>query len=235
MTIELKLEDKVIELNTHEVEGKTLYKAQDLLKGYGMTNEQYNDTIRNWKTYMEKKVTVKFTVTLKKGSNDKRGTYLNKRNLLKLAAYVDKTGAFEDAVYEAFELLTEAKPMEAMKVANSVAISQELIDKANFWFNELKHQIPKCSTFYKLGHAYPKIIDLACKVSTGYTVKQLTGGRNISALNYIIKKNHPECLGAYACTMEMIARQLKAGVEDYHVIAASLGVSTSKNGELIIN
>lgn len=49
MSIELNISDKVIKLNTYEVEGKTLYKAQDLLKkGLGMTTKQVSKRLENW-------------------------------------------------------------------------------------------------------------------------------------------------------------------------------------------
>lgn len=44
--IVLRLSDKTIELNTYEVDGKQLYKAQDLLYGYGMDKEKVKYTIK---------------------------------------------------------------------------------------------------------------------------------------------------------------------------------------------
>ncbi|WP_068871002.1 hypothetical protein [Edwardsiella tarda] len=68
--IKLHVNGTTIELNTHEVNGKTLYKAQDLLRGYGMDSRKANDTIRNWKESLitkslrklENSGTVEFTV-----------------------------------------------------------------------------------------------------------------------------------------------------------------------------
>lgn len=114
-TITLNLENKTITLNTHEVQGQTLYKAQDLLNGYGMDTDKTNKTVYNWNVSMKNK-NPDFQGVSIKGRNG--GTYLTKRQILKLAAYVDYE--FEDAVFEAFELLSEGKVDEALDVAITV-------------------------------------------------------------------------------------------------------------------
>lgn len=95
--IVLRLSDKTIELNTYEVDGKQLYKAQDLLYGYGMDKEKVKYTIKNWVDSLNSKG-VNYTPLAVKGKYG--GTYLSKRYLLKLAGYVSHK--FEDIVYEAF-------------------------------------------------------------------------------------------------------------------------------------
>lgn len=114
--ITLKLESKEITLTTHDVEGSQLYKAQDLLKGYGLSSDEANDKVRNWKVSQESKA-VGFTVLTFKGKYG--GTYLTKRQILKLAGYVSYE--FEDAVYEAFEMLMDGNTKEAENISKRVA------------------------------------------------------------------------------------------------------------------
>lgn len=114
--ITLKLESKEITLTTHDVEGSQLYKAQDLLKGYGLSSDEANDKVRNWKVSQESKA-VGFTVLTFKGKYG--GTYLTKRQILKLAGYVSYE--FEDAVYEAFEMLVDGNTKEAENISKRVA------------------------------------------------------------------------------------------------------------------
>lgn len=123
-TITLNLRGNLITLATHMVDGKELYKAQDLLVGHGMAVEECENTLRNWSKVMNRKLCQNgkvWEVTKKTGKNG--GTYLTKREILKLAGYVDYD--FEDAVYEAFELLTEGKTEEAQKVASLVVDAHE--------------------------------------------------------------------------------------------------------------
>lgn len=110
--ITLKLESKTITLNTHEVQGQTLYKAQDLLIGYGLDTTKASKTVDNFKVSMKNKLP-EFQVVSKQGKNG--GTYLNKRQILKLAGYVSYE--FEDAVYEAFEALVNGEVDKALDIA----------------------------------------------------------------------------------------------------------------------
>lgn len=114
--ITLKLESKEITLTTHDVEDQQLFKAQDLLKGYGLDVEQSKNTLRHWKDMMESKVAGFATLTFKGKTG---GTYLTKRQILKLAGYVSYE--FEDAVYEAFEMLMDGNTKEAENISKRVA------------------------------------------------------------------------------------------------------------------
>ncbi len=120
-TIILTLETTTIVLNTHEVKGQTLYKAQDLLTGYGYDSKKSSDTVRNWLKSIEKKALRKMNVTVLQGGTV-QGTYLTQRQIYKLAGYVSYE--FEDAVYEAFELLSEGKVEEAVEVVNRVCVHE---------------------------------------------------------------------------------------------------------------
>lgn len=116
-TITLVLTNKEITLSTHDVEGSQLYKAQDLLKGYGLDAKQVSNTISNWLIGMKTKL-LDFQVVSKQGKHG--GTYLTKRQILKLAGYVSYE--FEDAVYEAFEMLMDGNGNGAIEKALSVAV-----------------------------------------------------------------------------------------------------------------
>ena len=120
--ITLKLESKEITLTTHDVEDQQLFKAQDLLKGYGLDVEQSKNTLRHWKDMMESKVAGFATLTFKGKTG---GTYLTKRQILKLAGYVSYE--FEDAVYEAFEMLMDGNGNGAIEKALSVAVVHKVM------------------------------------------------------------------------------------------------------------
>ncbi|WP_429049112.1 hypothetical protein [Aeromonas hydrophila] len=116
-TITLVLTNKEITLSTHDVEGSQLYKAQDLLKGYGLDVNEANKKMYNFTVSMKNK-NPDFQGVSFKGKNG--GTYLTKRQILKLAGYVSYE--FEDAVYEAFEMLMDGKGNDAIEKALSVAV-----------------------------------------------------------------------------------------------------------------
>ena len=80
----LKLEDQTIELNTHEVEGKILYKAQDLLKGYGLNSKQSSKKLENWGYHTNHHRTGVVKLEGRGG-----GTFLTKYLLLSLATYAN--------------------------------------------------------------------------------------------------------------------------------------------------
>ena len=98
--IKLNLENKVIVINTHNIDDKVLYNAHDLMLAYGLTSYKASSTIKHWRESMSLKLP-KFQVVTKEGKFG--GTYLTKHNLLKLAGYISYS--FEDAVYESFEEL----------------------------------------------------------------------------------------------------------------------------------
>jgi hypothetical protein len=84
-----------------------LYKAQDLLKVRLSTGESV-DKVRNWLKSMKNKRAT-FTPLTIRGA--KGGTYITKRDMYKLAGYISYE--FEEAVYEAFEQLTEGNNLQA--------------------------------------------------------------------------------------------------------------------------
>lgn len=121
-TITLVLTNKEITLSTHDVEGSQLYKAQDLLKGYGLSSNEANKKMYNFMVSMKTKHP-DFRGVSKQGKNG--GTYLTKRQILKLAGYVSYE--FEDAVYEAFEMLMNGNGNGAIEKSLSVAVIHKVM------------------------------------------------------------------------------------------------------------
>ena len=215
--IVLRLSDKTIELNTYEVDGKQLYKAQDLLYGYGMDRKKVSNTISNWKISTEGKLLENQVVNLQ---GKKGGTYLSKRYLLKLAGYISYK--FEDIVYEAFEELSNGEVQKASNIVESVAVSQELIDKAFSMEDALKVAInqwkgDKERTFQAKHICIRKHI----------LSKTLTGNPNIKELREMFdgknfvdvfrKLNHKVGLTAFIETTNIIIPMLEADLS-YYVI-----------------
>lgn len=215
--IVLKLSDKTIELNTYEVDGKQLYKAQDLLYGYGMDKKKVSNTISNWKISTEGKLLENQVVNLQ-GKNG--GTYLSKRYLLKLAGYVSYK--FEDIVYEAFEELSNGEVQKASNIVESVAVSQELIDKAFAMEDALKVAINKWKGDKERTFQAKHIC-----IRKHILSKTLTGNPNIKELREMFdgknfvdvfrKLNHKVGLTAFIETTNIIIPMLEADLS-YYVI-----------------
>ncbi|HHG3075743.1 TPA: hypothetical protein ACPVXB_005069 [Vibrio parahaemolyticus] len=136
MTITLQLNNKEITVNTRDIEGQELYRAQDLLQSHYENSKDLSTTLKAWVKRLKfqlgvvdsngslllsaEESKIKLTrngVVNKEGRNG--GTYLTRDNLLKLAGYVSYE--FEDAVYKAFGLLVEGKTEEARSIAQTVA------------------------------------------------------------------------------------------------------------------
>ena len=215
--IVLKLSDKTIELNTYEVDGKQLYKAQDLLYGYGMDKEKVKYTIKNWVDSLNSKG-VNYTPLAVKGKYG--GTYLSKRYLLKLAGYVSYK--FEDIVYEAFEELSNGEVQKASNIVESVAVSQELIDKAFAMEDALKVAINKWKGDKERTFQAKHIC-----IRKHILSKTLTGNPNIKELREMFdgknfvdvfrKLNHKVGLTAFIEITNIIIPMLEADLS-YYVI-----------------
>ncbi len=225
--ITLKVNGKAIELNTHEVDGKTLYKAQDLLKGYGLDVAKTKQKIQDWKESVAKKCGGKFLPhSIQRGNQ--AGTYLTKRDTLKLAGYVSYE--FEDAVYEAFELLADGKVNEAVDVAVSVVVTQAMIDKEKALRAKMNEMIDLRCDGDKYAHS--NFNRLITKCISGYTPNQLKGDKTQSTMSYLTSLNHVSGVGAYLSAMEKVIMGLAVG-NNYHQIAAIIGVETGKNKDIV--
>lgn len=246
--ITLIINGKEVVLNTHDVNGEQLYKAQDLLiNGYNCTKVKAAQHLRNWKTCEQNKLSEIQLVSEKDEqnqelTNDGRseldgivnkegrggGTYLTKDLLFKLAAYVDKD--FYDAVFKAFSLLTEGKVVEAAAVADSVVLDSVLIEKIKARYQQMTTALSVKENVDS--HMYSNFGKLVCKAATGYTPKQLTAGSR-SALDYIDKVCHMGAANAYLACLELTILGLGVGL-GYHEIAAMLSVQTGKNKEMLL-
>lgn len=226
MKITLKFEDKEIHLDTHTVNNTTLYKAQDLLTGYGMSVEDAKNTMRNWQKVMKRKGCQNGNLFETVQVNGRTGgTYLTKRQVLKLAGYVSYE--FEDVVYEAFEYLAEGSPAQAAIVAGSVIITDELIQRVKSE-RELMNSLLKEHIWNIKSFHYGNFMKLVCKSATGYIPSTLTG-KNGSSIEYIIESNHGAAMQALLASIKIVNRLLVSGVTDYNIIAAALDVETTKN------
>ena len=217
--IKLNIENKVIVINTHNINDKVLYKAQDLLVGYGFDVQKTKDTIQNWKDKVSKKCGVKFTpYSIQRGKQS--GTYLNKRNILKLAGYVSYE--FEDAVYEAFEELIIGNTEKALDIAASFVVTPELVTQINrqseavnaaiaIW--DSKQEKPRGPRAYICIWSH-----ITAKCVTGGSLESIKKAHGVTSLaDYFIKTKHKEGIGAYLAITNMLVPLLKAGV-DYYVI-----------------
>ncbi|OEC29961.1 hypothetical protein [Vibrio cholerae] len=211
----LKFEDKTVTINTHDVGDQTLYKAQDLLKGYGMDTETCESTMRNWSKIMNRKLCQNGKVwDPVKAKGKQGGTYLTKREILKLAAYVSED--FEDAVYQAFEAAANGDGSRAVDIATSKVITPELLNKLQFWTPLLHKEITVWSNRNKKGKfGYTQIYNhIINKCVANIYTKELKKSHDVKSMkDYLIKQNNVEGLGAYIAMCEMLVPLLQANAD----------------------
>ncbi|MND82152.1 hypothetical protein D3C80_739740 [compost metagenome] len=133
---------------------------------------------------------------------------------------------FRRAVRKAFLELTKGNVYEAAAIAESVAVSPELIAKHDDT-RKLMNTMIAAKGISMGGNAYSNFYRLACKAATGYTPSMLTG-KNGSAKDYLKNVDHAPGMAALIAAMESIIMGLRVGL-DYHKIAAMLNVETTKN------
>lgn len=133
---------------------------------------------------------------------------------------------FRRAVRKAFIELTKGNVYKAAAIAESVAVSPELLDKYEKVRQEMNDTIKECGG--AMGrHAFSNYHRLVCKGATGYVPSVLTG-KNGSTKDYLAEAECPEGLTAVIASMDTVKTGLKVGL-DYHQIAAMLHVETTKN------
>ena len=223
--IKLKLNDSLLELQTHDTEKGQMYKAQDLLKGSGLSTVQTKTKLKHWVVSENKGGGEICPYPVKSGKMVLRGTYLYKTDLLKLAAYVDK--AFYNTVFEAFEAAASGDAKAAIDIATSVAIPQELIDREKKLPEKMNSLIETLTDdTRKRTNLFTNFNRLISKAVSGYTPKELTDG--LPTFKYICEQGHMGGVSAYLATIETIIMGLGAGL-DYQMIALMLQVETTKN------
>ena len=201
------------------------YHATALSQAWAAAGGQVR-ALDDWMKTLDETQMRKFAAFSKRGR--KGGTWVNKRGLLAFAAYC--SSEFEDAVFDAFDELTKGNTMQAAAIAESVAVSPELLEKHDATRKAMNDAI-KAKGIDMFGNAYGNFYRLACKAATGYVPSVLTG-KNGSAKEYIKQVSNAPCMNALIACMETITMGLKVGL-DYHKVAAMLNVETSQNGELL--
>ncbi|QJT27548.1 hypothetical protein E4185_16745 [Aeromonas media] len=114
-TITLTLSDKSITLTTHMVEDQQLYKAQDLITGYGYEGKQAQNTISHWLESMKSKI-LDFRVLSFRGKNG--GTYLTEDQVYLLSMYIDTN--FMLSVVAAFKALAHGNTKKAETITKGI-------------------------------------------------------------------------------------------------------------------
>lgn len=163
------------------------------------------------------------------GSSSARGTWGCKEAVIEYASYC--SNEFRRAVRKAFIALTEGNAMQAAAIAESVAVSPELLEKHDMARDTMNAAIHACWPSASQ-YTYANFYRLACKAATGYVPSVLTG-KNGSAKNYIAAAENPSCMAALVAAMETVTVGLKVGL-DYHKVAAMLGVETTKNLDYLL-
>ncbi|HHO2171106.1 TPA: KilA-N domain-containing protein [Aeromonas hydrophila] len=201
-----------------------LYSATSLSQAWAEAGG-HDNALNGWIRYLDGNKIGRFSLISSRGRNG--GTWVNKRGLLAFASYCSEE--FEDAVFDAFDELTKGNSYKAAAIAESVAVSPELLDKYERARKEMNDTIKDFGG--AMGrHAFSNYYRLACKGATGYVPSVLTG-KNGSAKYYLADAECPEALTAVIAAMDLVSKGLKAGL-DYHTSAFMLNVKTTHNGEL---
>lgn len=207
-----------------------LYSLTDIEKAW-LAEGGTGGRLDNWKASPEvinMILTPEIQVTSVKTRGANAGTWGCKEAVIEYASYC--SNEFRRAVRKAFIALTKGNTMQAAAIAESVAVSPELLEKHDVTRKAMNDAI-KAKGIDMCGNAYGNFYRLACKAATGYVPSVLTG-KNGSAKEYIKQVSNVPCMNALIACMETITRGLKVGL-DYHKVAAMLNVETSQNGELL--
>ncbi len=201
-----------------------LYSLTDIEKAW-LAEGNTGGRLDNWKVSPEVVAMIQIPeiqVISKRGRNGE--TWGCKRAAILYASYCSRE--FQLAVIDAFIALTEGDTMQAAVIAESVAVSPELLEKHDTTRKAMNDAI-KAKGSDMCGKAYGNFYRLACKAATGYVPSVLTG-KNGSAKEYIKQVSNAPCMHALIACMETITMGLKVGL-DYHKVAAMLNVETTNN------
>ncbi|MFG0761826.1 KilA-N domain-containing protein [Aeromonas media] len=208
-----------------------LYSLTDIEKAWlaeGGTGGQ----LRHWKDtsiVRDMLLSSEIRITSVKVRGADAGTWGCKEAVIEYASYC--SNEFRRAVRKAFIALTEGNAMQAAAIAESVAVSPELLEKHDMARDTMNAAIHACWPSASQ-YTYANFYRLACKAATGYVPSVLTG-KNGSAKNYIAAAENPSCMAALVAAMETVTVGLKVGL-DYHKVAAMLGVKTTKNLDYLL-
>ncbi len=218
-----KFENTTVTINTHEIEGQTLYKLNDILKQYNPNNLKSPYELTR---YLSDSQTAFYRFHNIKGGRY-AGSYMNQKGVIWFASKLSFD--FEMAVIEAFEAAANGDGNKAVDIATSKVITPELLNKLNFWTPLLHKEITAWSARNRKGKfGYTMIYNhIVNKVVTNIYTKELKKSHSISSMkDYLIKQNHVEGLGAYIAMCELLVPLLQAN-SDYELLK-SVFVETPK-------
>lgn len=233
----LKLNDQVVEI---EQDDNGRYCLNDLYKVSGcnrskapqqfLRSQKELQVVKAWESDKQQNAVCENfdDQVIQAKMNRATKTFASRKVVFKYAMFISKD--FYESVVTAFDKLTTGDVQEAANIASSVTITPEIINKHNQLRKKLQETIQEVYGTKK--HWFTNYFRLITKTVTGFTPKELTGGFD-STTDYITKEGHLPAMSAMIECERMILTLLKAGVTDYHIIAATLGVSTAKNKELL--
>lgn len=207
-----------------------LYSLTDIEKAW-LAEGNTGGQLDNWKRAPEVTELIElreFHVFQKRGGNrtPDRGTWGCKEAVIEYASYC--SSEFRRAVRKAFIALTEGDTLKAAAIAESVAVSPELVAKVKHARKVMQDVISTSQHIqYLKPNPFTHFATLVVKAATGYTPTQLTG-KTTPTLDYIVSHGHGACLSALIACMERVIIDLKRGM-GYHDIALSLNVETVRN------
>lgn len=205
-----KFEETTVTVNTHEIEGQTLYKLNDILKQYNPDNLQKP---QNLTKYLSDSESDFYNFHNIKGGRY-AGSYMNQEGVIWFASKL--SFEFKKAVIKTFSAAASGDGNKAVDIATSSMITPELLNKLNFWTPLLHKEITAWSARKRKGKfGYTMIYNhIINKVISNIYTKELKKSHSISSMkDYLIKQNHVEGLGAYIAMCELLVPLLQANME----------------------
>ncbi|EJO3996033.1 hypothetical protein NRI82_004148 [Vibrio vulnificus] len=201
----LKFEDKTVTINTHEIEGQTLYKLNDILKQYNPNDLKSPQDLTK---YLSDSQTDFYRFHNIKGGKY-AGSYMNQKGVIWFASKL--SFEFEMAVIEAFELLLENKTQEAAQVAHSVVFDSEYAESVKQRWKAFIKWCYSYKGFASVNPAYGAnvvrmVMDYALGHCRNASIKGLT---TKTVIDKLIDLKHGEAIQAIDAQLGLIRRDLK--------------------------
>lgn len=209
----LKFNEQVITVRTNE---DGLYCLNDIYRASG--SKDGKKIARFWLTATGEEI---FTCSKTIQNGKIKETYTTKFGVYQYSAWISKE--FNKAVFETFEAATEGRGEDAVDIATSVAIPQELLDTIKLYTEAIQAEIPVWDAKQDKQRGkrayltiWKHIVDKVC-VNTSTSELKLSFGDVKSVRDYLESNNHITGLGAYLTTMKMVLPMLRNGL-DYYLI-----------------
>ncbi|EOG7683378.1 hypothetical protein ACLIM5_003356 [Vibrio cholerae] len=200
-----KFENTTVTINTHEIEGQTLYKLNDILKQY---NPDKLKSPYQLTKYLSDSETHFYGFHNIKGGRYS-GSYMNQEGVIWFASKLSKE--FEMAVTGAFSLLLDNKTQEATQLAHSIVFN---LDYANSVKARWKAFVKWCYSYNGFGSVHKSyganVVRMVLDYSLGHhRNSSIKGVSDKSVMDKLIDLKAGDAIQAIDAQLGLIKRDLK--------------------------